>query len=147
MGGPSLDILLVEDNADHAELVRRTLSDRGVTRSLLCVSDGEKALDYLLRRGDYAEPAKSPRPRFVLLDLRLPKKDAFDVLRQLRGVPDVGRIPVVVLSTSEAPGDIYQAYRCGANSYLVKPIDFHDFNEMLCAAAAYWLSLNRSPVL
>ena len=100
--GEALTILLVEDNVDHADLIVRSLEDHRVANKIHHVNDGEKALDYLFRRGNYEEPAKSPRPHVVLLDLRLPKIDGLEVLREIKTSEELLKIPVVVLTTSEA---------------------------------------------
>ena len=100
MSEPPLSILLVEDDPDHAELILRNLEEHPAVRKIAHVADGQAALDYLLRQGTYADPASSPRPNVVLLDLRLPKVDGLDVLRKIKADGDLRRIPVVVLSTS-----------------------------------------------
>ena len=111
MEGRPLRILLVEDNPDHAELVLRGLEDHHVGNDLVHVPDGEEALDYLFRRGRYGDPGLSPRPDLVLLDLRLPKVDGLEVLRQIKEAPgEVGRLPVVILTTSQGETDLARAY-------------------------------------
>lgn len=140
-----LDILYVEDDPDHADLAMMCLEEQTGIGSIHHVCDGQSALDYLLRRGPYADPEKSPRPSIILLDLRLPRIDGLEVLRIIRNTESIAYIPVIILTTSEAPGDIETAYRCAANSYLVKPIDFDRFNTILREAARYWLEVNRVP--
>lgn len=139
-----LVILLAEDNPDHAELVRRSFA-QSLTVDIHHVIDGEAALDYLLRRGDYVDPAISPRPHVVLLDLRLPRVDGLQVLREIKKSEDLRRIPVVVLTSSEAEGDMLQAYDAHANSYLVKPLDFGKFTGLMQDLGFYWLGWNRVP--
>src|SRR5512133_213763 len=109
LSGEPLHILLVEDNEDHAELVIRGMRDQQVANTIHHVSDGEKALDYLFVRGAYADAVQNPRPNLVLLDLRLPRVDGLEVLRTIKTTPDLLRIPVVVLTSSEAESDIAQS--------------------------------------
>jgi CheY-like chemotaxis protein len=138
-------ILLVEDNAAHAELVKRGLEDHRVPNRIVHLCDGEAALHYLLRRGPFADPARSPRPHVVLLDLRLPRIDGLEVLRQIRTSPELEKLPVVVLTTSEAEQDVAQAYEFRANSYLVKPVDFDRFSRLIADLGFYWLKWNYYP--
>ena len=145
MSGEPLVILLAEDNTDHAELILRCLRDHNVAIHVAHVSDGEAALDYLFRRGEYANPDDSPRPHVILLDLRMPKLDGMEVLRQVKESEETRRIPVIILTTSEAEHDVNGAYERYANSYLVKPIGFESFSRMLAELGFYWLAINRSP--
>lgn len=138
-------ILLVEDNQDHAELVQRSLEDVEWRHSITHVKDGEEALDYLLRRGRYADPAASPRPDVVFLDLRLPRVDGLEVLRQVKEQPELREIPVVVLTTSDADRDLVDAYQRNVNAYVVKPVEFAELEQMLRDAGAFWLAWNRRP--
>ena len=141
-----LEILFVEDNEDHAELVRRSMADHRVANTIRHVGDGAAALDYLHRRGEYEDPESSPRPHVVLLDLRLPKVDGLEVLRQIQEDEDLRRIPVVVLTTSEKETDIAKAYDYNANAYLVKPVDFSKFSDLLRDLGFFWLAWNKPPV-
>jgi CheY-like chemotaxis protein len=143
--GEAVEILLVEDDPDHAELIIRGLQDNGVANRITHVSDGEAALDYLFRRGEYADAEKSPRPHLVLLDLRLPRIDGLEVLRQIKADEELRRIPIVVLTTSEANLDIAQSYDNQANSYLVKPVEFDAFRRMMRDLGFYWLVWNQHP--
>lgn len=143
--GEPLDILLVEDNLDHAELIVRTFDENRVANKVHHVIDGEAALDFLFRRGKYADPEKSPRPHLILLDLRLPKVDGLDVLLEVKEDPDLKHIPVVVLTTSEAEGDVAGAYENHVNSYLVKPVDFAKFTKLMKDLGFYWLGWNVHP--
>ena len=139
-------VLLVEDDPDHEELIRRALHDRDASVDLRVTRHGEEALDYLLRRGVWADAARSPRPRLVLMDLRLPRLDGFHVLGAIKSAPRLRCIPVVVLTTSQYEPDVAQAYAAHANSYLVKPADFTQLTDLLDGVARYWLRLNRQPV-
>lgn len=138
-------ILLVEDNEDHAEIVMRTLREHQMSHNLHLVIDGEDALDYLLRRGEYSDAKKSPRPDIILLDLRLPKVDGLEVLKEIKQTRDLLRIPVVVLTSSDAESDVATAYDCHANSYLVKPLDFENFTELMKDLEVYWHGRNVNP--
>jgi CheY-like chemotaxis protein len=113
--------------------------------TLTVMPDGEAALDYLFRRAEWADPHSSPRPHLILLDLRLPKLDGFQVLEEIKGSPEVAHIPTVILTTSEAEGDVARAYSRHANSYLVKPVDFHRLVDLVGDIEAYWLDWNRQP--
>jgi len=140
-----LNILLVEDDADHAELVRGCLEEHLPSVTVQHARDGQMALDYLLRRGDFADPARSPVPDLILLDLRLPLVDGLTVLEQIKASPELMRIPAVVLTTSDAPADIQRAYAVHVNSYLVKPMDFEQFSRQVQDLGLYWLGWNRHP--
>jgi len=145
MTGESLVILHVEDNLDHAQLVTRSLKKHRVANTVHVAEDGETALNYLFRRGHYEDPLASPRPHIVLLDLRLPKVDGLEVLRAIKTTKQLLSIPVVILTSSEAEKDIAQAYEYHANSYLVKPVGFEQFNELMEQLGFYWLGWNEYP--
>jgi two-component system response regulator len=144
--GDSLHILLVEDNEAHAELVIRGLRDQQVANRIHHVSDGEKALDYLFRRGAYTDPVQNPRPNLILLDLRLPRVDGLEVLRTIKTTPDLLRIPVVILTSSDAESDIVKSYDYYANSYIVKPLDFKTFTKLMKDLGFYWLGWNSKMI-
>lgn len=142
MTNATLRVLLVEDNDDHAELIRRTLGGQQWAPQIIHISDGESALDYLHRRGAWADPDQSPRPHVILLDLRLPRVDGLDVLTSIKQSANLRRIPVVVLTTSSAERDITRAYDAHANSYLVKPFGFEAFRDLMQDVGVYWLTRN-----
>ncbi len=142
MRGAPVLVLLVEDNEAHAELVKRGLADHRMVNEIRHVSDGEAALDYLFQRGEYADKTRCPRPHLILLDLRLPKVDGLEVLQTLKESPALRTIPVVVLTTSEAEKDVARAYDYHANSYLVKPVGFEEFTQLLRDLGFYWLAWN-----
>ena len=146
MMGELLSILLVEDNEDHAELVRRSFHDNHVANAIHHVKDGEEALDYLFRRGVYADQANTPMPNLILLDLRLPKVDGIEVLKEIKASEIHKSIPVVVLTSSSSERDIARAYANHANSYLVKPVDFEKFTKMMKDLGYYWLAWNKNPL-
>ncbi len=143
--GGLLRILLVEDNPDHAELIRRGFAENSDRVQLTVMPDGEAAVGYLFRRGPWAEPGSSPRPHLILLDLRLPKLDGFQVLQEVKDSPELCQIPTVILTTSEAETDMAKAYARHANSYLVKPVDFERFVSLVGDIEGYWLEWNRQP--
>lgn len=143
--GKPVVILLVEDDLAHAEIVRRNLETFRVANRILHVSDGQAALDYLFRQDVFADPADSPTPDLILLDLRLPRVDGMEVLRRIKADEALKRIPTVILTTSAAEADMVGAYASGAGSYLVKPINFEKFTQMMDAFGFYWLAWNRYP--
>lgn len=145
MIGECLQVLLIEDDDDHAEIVFRSMEQHRVANQIHRVTDGEAALDYLFRRGAFSDPKVSPRPSLVLLDLRLPKVDGLEVLRQVKESRELRAIPVVILTTSSAGADLDKAYQNYANSYIVKPFDFAQFNQVIDTLGYYWLAWNRSP--
>ena len=146
MSGEPVIILLVEDDPAHAEIVRRSFVNfRMVNRpvQLVHVADGQDALDYIFRRGKFQNPGQSSRPDLILLDLRLPKVDGLEVLKIVKEDADLASIPVVVLTTSSAEADVAKAYESHANSYLVKPMDFSQFNKLMDVLGFYWLVWNQ----
>lgn len=144
--GEPLHILLVEDNEAHAELVIRGMRDQQVANRIHHVMDGEQALDYLFQRGAYTDNEANPRPNFVLLDLRLPRVDGLEVLRTIKTTPELLRIPVVILTSSDAESDIAKSYDYHANSYIVKPLDFRTFTKLMKDLGFYWLGWNEKPL-
>jgi CheY-like chemotaxis protein len=145
MKGKALIILLVEDNRDHAELVVRSLENHRVANEIHHVIDGQAALDYLYHKGEYSDEQASPVPHLILLDLRLPRMDGLEVLNRLKSDQTPHKIPVVVLTSSEAENDRVKAYSDHANSYLVKPLDFAKFSQLMDDLGYYWLAWNRPP--
>ena len=138
MGGHRRRILLVEDDAAHAEAILRILREHGDDVGVERVSDGEEALSYLLDRGADEDLA------LILLDLRLPKVDGLEVLDKIKEDPALRTVPVVILTTSDADADRRAAYARYANSYLVKPNDYEEFVELVRLIGTYWLDWNRS---
>ena len=145
MAGKSAVILLVEDDDAHAMLVMRVMEEWEAVSKIYRVRDGEEALDYFFHKGCYAKEEDSPRPDLVLLDLRLPKLDGHEVLTVIKQSDDLKVIPVVVLTTSDYEMDIALAYRSHANSYLVKPLGFDEYSELVQEVSSYWLVQNRQP--
>lgn len=147
MEGEPVLVLLVEDNMDHAELVIRTMEDHHIANKIRHVMDGQTALDYLFRRNGFANPESSPRPHMILLDLRLPRVDGLEVLKAVKEDDELKQIPVVILTTSEADRDMIRAYDHHVNSYLVKPVGFDDFSQLMNDLGFYWLGWNSHPRL
>ena len=145
MNGEPLTILLVEDNPDHAELIKRNFDDFQIANRLLHVEDGEAALNYLHARGKYADRTAFPAPHLVLLDLRLPKIDGLEVLKEIKSHPELQKLPTIILTTSDAERDLAKAYEYHANSYLTKPVGFPEFSQLLRDLGFYWLAWNRRP--
>jgi len=146
LNGEPLHILLVEDNEAHAELVMRGMRDQQVANKIHHVVDGEQALDYLFMRGSHVDPEQNPRPNLVLLDLRLPRIDGLEVLRTIKTTPSLLRIPVVILTSSDAESDIAKSFDYHANSYVVKPLDFKSFTKLMKDLGFYWLGWNAKPL-
>jgi two-component system, response regulator len=140
-----LVILLVEDNYDHAELVIRNLERHRIMTTITHVEDGARAIDYLYHKGTYTNPLQYPRPNLILLDLRLPKIDGLTVLQMIKDDEFLCTIPVVILTSSHAEADINSAYLRRANSYIVKPLDFPKFGQLMHDLGFYWLSWNVNP--
>jgi CheY-like chemotaxis protein len=143
-GEPTL-VMLIEDNADHAELIIRTLQEHQIPNTVRHFFDGQTALDYLFQRGEFSEPGKSARPHVILLDLRLPRVDGIDILKAIKRDESLKCIPVVILTTSEAEKDVAKAYYNHANSYLVKPVGFEEFRQLMDNLGYYWLNWNTNP--
>lgn len=138
-------ILLVEDNDSDEELTLRALRKSNVANQVVVARDGAEALDYLFGRGAYATRDASNLPVLVLLDLNLPKIGGLDVLRAIRADERTALVPVVILTSSKEDGDLLSGYGSGANSYVVKPVDFVQFSEAVRQVGAYWLVLNHGP--
>lgn len=141
------EILLVEDNADDVELTLRALKKNHVTNRVAVVQDGAEALEYLFATGRYADRSISSLPKVVLLDLKLPLVSGTEVLRRCKGDERTSQIPIVVLTSSREEPDIQTCYELGANSYIVKPVDFQQFTEAVRQVGLYWLLLNEAPAV
>jgi two-component system, response regulator len=141
----SSDILLVEDNPADAELTLRSLKNSNLANDVTLVEDGEAALDYLFCRGHFADRDVHYPPKVVLLDLKLPKLNGLEVLRAMRNDERTHFVPVVILTSSSEDPDIKSAYALGVNSYVVKPVEFHDFAEAVSRVGLYWLLVNQQP--
>ena len=141
----AVDILLVEDNPQDAELTIRALKKHNLANRLITVEDGAQALDFIFCRGKYATRELSHSPKVVLLDLKLPKVSGLEVLRALKQDERTRTIPVVVVTSSREDPDIKTAYSLGANSYVVKPVDFDAFATAVSSLGLYWLLVNQPP--
>jgi CheY-like chemotaxis protein len=139
-GRPAV-ILLAEDDPGDQELTRRALEEGAIRNELHIVTDGEAALDYLFRRGKYQNPATSPRPDLLLLDLNMPKVDGRQVLQRVRADTNLRRLAVVVLTTSQHEEDIIRTYELGANSYITKPMELRQFMQVIQALETYWFQI------
>jgi CheY-like chemotaxis protein len=139
-----VEILLIEDNPNDAELTMRALKKGGLANRLMWVKNGEEALDYLFRRGTFAA-RDDASPRLVLLDLKMPGMDGIEVLRAIKADEKTRRIPIVVMTSSQEESDIGQTYDLGVNSYVVKPVDFGSVTDIVRQAGYYWLAINRTP--
>ena len=138
-----LEILLVEDNARDLELTMRALSKHKLANRVTAVRDGAEALDFVFARGSYAHRSVDNTPTVIFLDLKLPKVDGIDVLREIKADPRTRSIPVVVVTSSAEEKDVVETYRLGVNSYVVKPIDFDSFIKTVADLGFYWLAVNR----
>ncbi len=138
-------ILLVEGDASHQDLVRNTFEQQDVSTELHIVSDGSEALDYLFRKGKYADAADAPAPHLVLLDLTMPDRSGLETLAAIRADERTKTLPVVVLTTSDNDADIIRSYELGANSFIIKPIKFDEFVKVICELDEYWFGLIRAP--
>ena len=138
-------ILVAEDRLDDIELIKRALRSAGVSSPIFFVRDGEETIDYLEGEGKYSNREEYPLPELLLLDLKMPRMDSFDVLAWIRSQPQLGTLRVVVLTSSDENRDINLAYELGANSFLVKPQDFKDFVKLSSFINVYWLRLDKAP--
>ncbi len=138
-------ILLVEDNPDDVVLTKMALEKSRIVNRLVVAEDGEVALDYLFSRGKFTDRDSKQMPEVVLLDLKLPRVDGLEVLRQVRANPATNLLPVVVLTSSSEDQDMIKSYKLGCNSFIIKPVDFDQFVNAVQQLQMYWLVLNRNP--
>jgi CheY-like chemotaxis protein len=143
----TVEILLVEDNPNDVELTLHTLRKNNLANRIYVVRDGEEALDFLFCRGAFQNRDTGLVPKVVLLDLKLPKVDGLEVLRQIRGDSRTKVLPVVIMTSSRQERDVVESYKLGINSYIVKPVDFDQFSECVRQIGCYWLLLNQPPTL
>ncbi|WP_392530902.1 response regulator [Nostoc sp. C117] len=141
-----ISIVLVEDNHADAELTIRALRHGRIGNHIQLLQDGAEALDFIFCQGNYAHRSITNQPKVILLDLKLPKVSGLEVLRQLKSDPRTQMIPVVVLTSSAEDRDMIESYNIGVNSYIVKPVDFEQFNQVIQQLGFYWLLFNQLPV-
>lgn len=139
-----VDILLVEDNRNDAELIIRSLRKHKLANNLLVIEDGAEALDFFFCQDKYADRSIDNPPRVVLLDLKLPKVNGLEIIKILKSNPKTAQIPLIMLTSSEEETDIKEAYRLGVNSYVVKPLNFEQFANALSQLGFYWLLVNKT---
>lgn len=145
MNVDDVEILLVEDSPSDAELTIRALKKKNLANKLFHVSDGAEALDFIFGTGQYSGRAIENKPAVILLDLKLPKVDGFEVLRRIKTSKEYCTIPVVVMTSSTEERDVVQSYQLGVNSFINKPVDFAKFTDAIAELGFYWLLLNRKP--
>lgn len=138
-------ILLVEDSRMDIELTLDAFHEARISHTIHVVQSGQEALDYLMGRGQFNDRQTYPLPRLILLDLKLPGIDGFEILRQIKSLPLIRRLPVIILTSSREEGDRALSYDIGANSYLVKPVSFEGFLNVVQQIDGYWLHLNVAP--
>jgi CheY-like chemotaxis protein len=144
-GARPITILLADDDEEDRMLTSDALEESRVVNDLRFVEDGEELLDYLYKRGRYADPDAAPTPGLILLDLNMPKKDGREALRDIKADPDLRRIPIIVLTTSKAEEDIYRTYDLGANSFITKPVAFASLVEVMKEIGRYWIEIVELP--
>jgi len=137
-------ILLAEDNANDVELTLAALAENRLVNEIVVVRDGAETLDYLYRRGEYAD-RPGGNPALLLLDLKMPRVDGLDVLRQIKNDPKLKSVPVVMLTSSREEQDLVRSYELGVNGYVVKPVDFADFMEAVRQIGGFWAVVNEAP--
>jgi len=144
MNYQQVEILLVEDSKADADMTMRTLKKRGIANNVEWVKNGVEAMEYLFREGMFAN-RPTGTPKLVLLDLKMPLMDGLQVLERMKADPRTQAIPVVMMTSSREEGDVLASYRLGVNSYVVKPVDFRDFAEMVSEVGMYWMLSNQVP--
>ena len=141
----SLDILLVEDNINDAELTLRALGRNPGIKHFKHLRNGEEAINFIFGRGEYRDRNVNQLPKLIVLDLKMPKVDGLEVLREVRQNPITQSIPVVMLTSSRENKDLLESYRLGINSYVVKPLDYEDYEVTVAQIVSYWVKLNQFP--
>jgi two-component system response regulator len=139
-----VEILLVEDSAADAEMTIRALKKANIANKLVHLKDGAEALDFIFCRGDFSERDPANKPKVILLDIKMPRVDGIEVLRQLKSNENTRRIPVVIMTSSNEDSDVVASYDLGVNSYVVKPVDFESFAKAVNDLGLYWILINRA---
>ena len=142
-----VEVLLVEDNVHDAEMTIRALRKVNLSNNLVHVKDGEEALDFIFARGKFAGRETEQLPKVILLDIKMPKVDGIEVLRQLKAQDNSKTIPVVIMTSSKEEQDVIRSYQLGVNSYVVKPVDFEGFAKAVSELGLYWLLTNQPPLI
>ena len=145
MPNKPVTILMADDDADDRLLTQEALEENPMAFNLHFVEDGEELMDYLLHRGKYTDPATCPRPNLILLDLNMPKKDGREAIKEIKAIPDLRRIPIIVLTTSHAEEDIMQTYDLGVSSYITKPVTFDALVNVTKIIGVYWFETVKLP--
>ena len=143
--GRPVTILLVDDDEEDLLMTKQALQESRLGNDLRTTHDGEELMDYLLRSGEYTDPADSPRPGLILLDLNMPKKDGREALVEIKANPDLRKIPVIVLTTSKAEEDIFRTYDLGVSSFITKPVTFAGLVEAMRVLTQYWFEIVELP--
>jgi CheY-like chemotaxis protein len=141
----SITLLIADDDPEDCMLARDALKEGRLSNDLRFVNDGEELLDYLKRRGKYADAASSPRPGLILLDLNMPKKDGREALKEIKADPELRHVPIVILTTSQAEEDIFRSYDFGVSSFITKPVSFQGLVEVMKALGRYWFDVVELP--
>ena len=141
-----VEVLLVEDNVHDAEMTIRALRKVNLANNLVHVKDGEEALDFIFAQGKFSDRQQTDMPKVILLDIKMPKVDGIEVLRQLKSRESSKTIPVVIMTSSKEEQDIINSYQLGVNSYVVKPVDFEGFARAVSQLGMYWLLTNQPPL-
>jgi CheY-like chemotaxis protein len=141
----SITILMADDDEDDRLMAKEALEESKLENELYFVHDGEELMDYLYNRGEFSDPARSPRPGLILLDLNMPKKDGREALREIKENPELRQIPIIVLTTSKAEEDIYRTYDLGVNSFITKPVTFEGLVDVMKTLTTYWFSIVKLP--
>jgi CheY-like chemotaxis protein len=139
--GHALTVLVADDDEEDRGFIKKAWTKSRTTNDLRFVEDGEELTEYLNHAGRYSEPGSAPRPGVILLDLNMPKKDGREALREIKANPELRRIPIVILTTSQAEEDIFRSYDLGANSYITKPVTFEGLVDVLRVLGKYWIEI------
>lgn len=145
VNGKPIVFLMADDDPDDRMLTKEAMSESRVLNDLRFVEDGEELLQYLNRQGKYADPENSPRPSVILLDLNMPKKDGREALKEIKADPNLRRIPIIIMTTSQSEEDILRSYDLGASSYITKPVTFDGLIELMKTLGQYWVEFVELP--
>jgi two-component system response regulator len=146
MENTEIEVLIVEDNLNDAELTIRTLKKNNLANKIYHAKDGEEALDFLFAQGNYSHRIVENAPKVILLDLKMPKVNGIEVLKALKVDARTNKIPIVILTSSKEDPDIQECYRLGVNGYVVKPVNFDDFSKAIANVGLYWLLTNQTSI-